>query len=885
MPDTLADDVFGLGTSGAASAFFVVSVSGLTTSPTYGQTAQIGTPLYASAHHFSDAAPSSVTWQWHNSTGEIAGATSAAYTPAPGDNLENIYPEATPLGPYASQNGPAYTVRFAAPMVAGVLPDASYSVGTGNKTVMAASGFSGENLTYGLQTDIPGVTLDSGTGIVTVPTLAEVSGTVTVTAINSGGTAQSAFEVEVIDDVVTGPPFTVDVGGLTDGIARIGSTVSAEIMWNIPAGEILRYRWRSNGEVIRGARSRTYLVDEAYDATKLSVTITTVEDGAKTTARYPVQYEAPVAAGNLPAKSFDTGSGAQTVNAAPDFTGSGLAYSVDSAIAGVTIDSGTGIVTIPTLAVASGTVTVTAANSGGAAQSTFDVSIAHPQTVPDRMPAPTVTAAGPTSLQVDLGAAPQDGGSPITSYDLSWREENGAYADITGVSDPAFLTGLQAGVVYQIRTRAVNAVGSGQWSPSETGVPEESSPSGDLPDIVANTDDTVDIMVDEGSFSLTVSGSGQAHHNGTHGPFASSDLDSGPISVMAPDTRGTVGVGKSLEGLPGLWTHQAGDMPAITGKWSRNGVDIPGATGSTYMVNEADGGETITYAETATNSAGSRTRAATGIVIPVAAVPEQMAAPTVTATGPDGISVSLAAAPNDGGSAITSYDLRWRTQAGSWTVVTGITDPEAIGGLAASTLYNVQTRAVNMLGNGAWSTSGTAATAETGGGSVFVDTFDYADGTLLESRPEWSDQYSLGGSVEVRSGAAQLVSGGTQWLKCSNVLAPDQFVEAVVTESSAGGGHTLCVRQTGPASYYGLRCKAGGVSLVREGPSGYTELWVGAVVQAGDTIRLEAEGTTIRYVLNGILTQTVTDSDVTAGSASLLMDGTAKIDQFSCGEL
>ncbi len=94
-----------------------------------------------------------------------------------------------------------------------------------------------------------------------------------------------------------------------------------------------------------------------------------------------------------------------------------------------------------------------------------------------------------------------------------------------------------------------------------------------------------------------------------------------------------------------------------------------------------------------------------------ATAPAQMSAPTVTALSSTSISVDRAAAPADGGSAITSYDLRWSVDgAGSWTTVTGITDPQTVSSLVARTAYEAQTRAVNAIGAGDWSTSGTVTT-------------------------------------------------------------------------------------------------------------------------------------------------------------------------------
>ncbi len=683
MPDTLADDAFGLGTSGTASAYFVVSVSGLTTSPTYGQTAQIGTPLYACAHHFSDAAPDSVAWQWHDNTGAIAGATGAAYTPGPGDDLENLYPVATPGGPYAPRSGPAHTARFAAPVPAGGLPDVGYAVDTGNHTVAAADGFLGEELAYSVTTGLPGVAIDSGTGVV----------------------------------------------------------------------------------------------------------------------------------------SIGTGDGTQ-----------------------------------------SGTITITAANSGGAAQSSFAVTIASAATVPARMSKPTVTANGPTSLRIGLAAAPDDGGSAITSYDLRWREEGGIYAKVLGISDPEVLTGLETGVVYQLRTRAVNAIGPGPWSPLETGSPEDIVAPGPLPDIVTNTDDTVDIMVDEGDFTVTVSGASLAHHNGTHGPFLASDPGTGPLPAVAPLIDGIAVHGETLTALPGLWIHEAGDPPVIAGVWRRNGIDIAGATGSTYVVNQADGGETITYAATATNAAGSRTQIGNGIAIPVATVPERMAAPTVTATGSDSISASLAAAPNDGGSAITSYDLRWQADGGGWTTVTGISDPETVAGLTADTLYNVQTRAVNAIGAGPWSASGSATTNAASGGLTFVDDFTgYTLGETVYQQPPYDSPagYSY---CHIRD------AGGTRVARQEWTLQTHTYVAQTVSDdrevaltaheipAGAGGPWALYLSYTDANNFIELVSDTGGYYTLTERVSGsntthYSSNPYPALVQ-GDELRIRLSGGVLQAFKN-----------------------------------
>lgn len=110
-------------------------------------------------------------------------------------------------------------------------------------------------------------------------------------------------------------------------------------------------------------------------------------------------------------------------------------------------------------------------------------------------------------------------------------------------------------------------------------------------------------------------------------------------------------------------------------------------------------------------------------------VPDQMSAPTGTAASSTSISWDRAAAPAANNSAITSYDLRYSTDESTWTTVTGITDPQTVSSLTAETLYYAQTRAVNGVGAGAWSTSGTATTDAAATGTVQNQTADFGAST------------------------------------------------------------------------------------------------------------------------------------------------------------
>ena len=95
---------------------------------------------------------------------------------------------------------------------------------------------------------------------------------------------------------------------------------------------------------------------------------------------------------------------------------------------------------------------------------------------------------------------------------------------------------------------------------------------------------------------------------------------------------------------------------------------------------------------------------------PATTVPSVPAAPTVTAQSSLGISAAWIA-PDDGGSPITAYNLRYkRTVDTVWITLVNVTSPSSITGLAASSEYEVQIEAVNAVGSSGYGSSGMATT-------------------------------------------------------------------------------------------------------------------------------------------------------------------------------
>jgi hypothetical protein len=110
------------------------------------------------------------------------------------------------------------------------------------------------------------------------------------------------------------------------------------------------------------------------------VTVTAANSGGAAVTGFKVSVAAavlpPQAIGAIADVTYTLGSGPQTVSAQAAFSGIGLGFALDAAPAGVTINQGTGLISIPTdAALAGAVVTVRAANTAGAATQSFAVTV------------------------------------------------------------------------------------------------------------------------------------------------------------------------------------------------------------------------------------------------------------------------------------------------------------------------------------------------------------------------------------------------------------------------------------------------------------------------------------------------------------------------------
>jgi hypothetical protein len=86
-----------------------------------------------------------------------------------------------------------------------------------------------------------------------------------------------------------------------------------------------------------------------------------------------------------------------------------------------------------------------------------------------------------------------------------------------------------------------------------------------------------------------------------------------PASTAAPALTGTAVVGSTLTCSQGSWSHEP---TFLIYQWLRNGTVITGQTGSTYTLQTADLGSSITCSVTAGNGAGAVSATSNAIAVP-----------------------------------------------------------------------------------------------------------------------------------------------------------------------------------------------------------------------------------------------------------------------------
>ena len=182
-------------------------------------------------------------------------------------------------------------------------------------------------------------------------------------------------------------------------------------------------------------------------------------------------------------------------------------------------------------------------------------------------------------------------------------------------------------------------------------------------------------------------------------PFSASGRAS--ISVGAPSSLTGTGSGTSVNWS---WSAVANatDYQLATrqgsGAWAQQTVDGRSETTTGHAAGTAVQGRVRARIGTVTGA----WREATAAIVPAAPSRPGLTSAAI------GMVTATWSAPANGGAAITSYDLRYRTPGGRWTNITGRSGTSHTFSRTART--EVQARAVNSVGAGPWSTSSAAVT-------------------------------------------------------------------------------------------------------------------------------------------------------------------------------
>jgi hypothetical protein len=425
------------------------------------------------------------------------------------------------------------------------------------------------------------------------------------------------------------------------GSGRIGAPVTADPgTWTGAAA--LRVQWTLNDSDLPGATGWTYIPVPADDRGQLAARVT-ASNAAGTaealTQGLAVARTPPGAAGRLPDLTYFQETGFQTVNAATDFTGDALSFSV--AGEGVSVDPATGVLRILTDALRDGVeVVITATNSGGAATSRFRVTVVAEPVEPVLVqPAVIVSPALAGSGRIGEAVEVDPGlwaGEPAPEIALQWCRDGAAIDGATGSSYLPVAADDRTGL--SCRVTASNAAGTAQAvtgtlavtraAPSVVGALAEQSfvqnsgPqtvetagafAGDgLVFSVAGGGATIDAatgrvtiktatLMAATEVTVTATNSGGAASASFRASVAQAQVK--PSSVTAPSLAGSGKIGVQVTVNPGTWNGVP--APTFAYQWRRNGQDIAGAGAATYVPVEADDRAPLTCRVTATNAAGS----------------------------------------------------------------------------------------------------------------------------------------------------------------------------------------------------------------------------------------------------------------------------------------
>ena len=346
----------------------------LLTPPAIAGSGRIGAALTVTPGAWGGVPAPAIALQWLRDGAAVSGATGDSYVPVAADDGREITCRVTAsnaAGELVAEPA-AVRVTLAPPVAVGALADVDVSEGSEAVAVEAAAAFAGEALSFAVAG--AGAAIDPGTGVLILATdVVREAETVTVTATNSGGSAEVAFLATVRAKMLPVAPVLLAAPVLA-GTGKIGSEVTVDSgSWSGLPLPVLSLQWLRDGTEIVGATGAAYVPGPEDDRCALSCRISAVNTAgslSSETAALAITHVAPTLVGELFDEVFDQGIGDEVMETAAAFAGEALRFAATGA--GVAIDPETGVLTVSTDAALSGeTITVSATNSGGSAEGAF----------------------------------------------------------------------------------------------------------------------------------------------------------------------------------------------------------------------------------------------------------------------------------------------------------------------------------------------------------------------------------------------------------------------------------------------------------------------------------------------------------------------------------